>query len=539
MVQVTAAIVAYEPGPALVDLVAALRADDVTVHVVDNGSATGAEHLEAAEALGATVTRLGCNTGVAGALATALDDPGLDDDAWLLTLDQDSRLLAGTVAALAASPATAEPRVAVVAPVVRDDDAGTVVQGDPEARSWYLAERAFTSGALCRVGALREVGGFRRDLFIDLVDWDLCLRLRAAGWLVAVEPAALLRHSIGHATRHDVPGVGPVVTTHHSPDRQYYKVRNFLLLAREGAFAAVPRWAARTGLGLVLGVGKVVAFEDRKAAKLAAMAAGVRDGLAGRGGPRPRRGWRPRPVTGGPRPGVSVCMATYDGTAHLRVQVDSILAQLGPDDELLVQDDHSTDATVALLESYGDPRIQVATNPRNLGVIGTFERVLRRATRPVVLLCDQDDEWLPGKVDAMVAVFADPAVTGVVTDAVIVDETGERGDASYFAHARSGPGVLHNFVKNSYLGCCLAVRREVLDVALPVPRAVRTHDGWIGIVADLMGDVVFLDTPYVRYRRHGGNVSQMHRFGLADIARRRLHLAAHLVRVAPAALRRR
>ena len=222
-----------------------------------------------------------------------------------------------------------------------------------------------------------------------------------------------------------------------------------------------------------------------------------------------------------------------------REELDSILAQLDLDDELLVQDDGASDETVEILRSYDDPRIQLVANERNLGVIATFERCLVRARHDIVFLADQDDEWLPGKIDAMVARFADPHVTGVVTEALIVDGDDAVTGESYFAHVHSGPGVLHNFVKNSYLGCCMAVRRHVLAVALPVPRSVRTHDGWIGITADMMGEVVFLPTPYVRYRRHGGNLSQMERFGLADVARRRLALAAHLARITPLVLRRR
>ena len=541
MLHVRAAIVAYDPGPALADLCRALRAADLPVHVIDNGSTQGIDRLDEAESLGATVTRLGVNSGVAGALTVALDAAAADD--WLLTLDQDSRLLADTAGILARSSAVLDPRVAIVAPLIHDEDGAGLVQGDAEAGSWYLTDKVLTSGALCLVAALRDVGGYRRELFIDLVDWDLCFRLRASGWSIAIEPAAGLLHSIGHATRHHVPVLGDVVTTNHSADRQYYKVRNFLLLAREGTFGAEPGWAARTWLGLLFGAGKVVAFESDKRAKLRAMVRGVADGLAGRGGPRPApAGWRPRsrpPFEPGERPAVSVCMATYNGSAHLRAQVDTILAQLMPGDELLVQDDCSTDDTVTLVESYGDPRIKLEGNAVNAGVIPTFERVLARATHDLVFLSDQDDEWLPGKVEAVVGAFADPAVMGVVTDAVIVDETGLVPDQSYFAHAHSGPGVVHNFLKNSYLGCCLAVRREVLDVALPVPRAVRTHDGWIGICADMLGRVAFLDTPYVRYRRHGANASQMHRFGLLDIVRRRGHLAAHLARIAPVALRRR
>ncbi len=539
---ISAAVVTYEPTSDLVALVTALLAAEIPVHVVDNASTRGLQPLDEVERLGATVTRLPSNTGVAGALNTALAAAGPDE--WLLSLDQDSRLTADMVAVLTASSARLDPRVAMVGPVVRDEHADEIIQGDADAHSWYLVERLLTSGALCRVAALHDVGGFRTELFIDLVDWELCLRLRASGWSMAIEPSALLLHSLGHATRHHVPGVGEVVTTNHSADRQYYKVRNFVLLAREGTLGAEPAWSRRTALGLVLGVAKVAAFESDKTAKLSAMARGLADGLLGRSGPRPQpRGWRPRRMrtigTVGDRPPISVCMATYNGAAHVRVQLDSILAQLRPYDEVLVQDDASTDDTVAIIESYGDARIVIERNVANAGVIPTFERALARAAHELVFLSDQDDEWLPGKVDAMVAAFADPEVMGVVTDAVIVDETGSLPDQSYFTHARSGPGVVHNFVKNSYLGCCLAVRASVLAIALPVPRAVRTHDGWIGICADLLGRVAFLDTPYVRYRRHGDNVSQMHRFGLLDIARRRAALALNLARVTPAVLARR
>lgn len=555
--EVGAAIVSYNPSRSLLELVTGLVRAGMPVEIVDNASTSGSDVLEACVAAGATLTLLDTNTGVAGALARALENTSAE---WLLTFDQDSGLTPDMVERLVQSPATTSARTAVVAPVVLDESTGTALQGDPTAGRWYEVERALTSGSLCRVAALKHVGGFRADLVIDFVDWDLCLRLRQAGWKVAVEPSAVLRHTIGRTSRHRVPFVSQVSTSNHPADRQYYKYRNFVLLGRSGELLHDPMWTVRTALGLTLGVGKVLAFEEDRKAKMVAIAAGLRDGLAGRAGTRPRprpgiRRLRPTPRGGddrgasrttqqvaapdAPRTPVSVCMATYNGARYLRLQLDSVLAQLQPQDELLVQDDGSSDETLEIIGSYDDPRISVVQNVSNLGVISTFERCLSRAGRPIVLLCDQDDEWLPGKVDAMVAAFADPHVTGVVTDAVVVDDEGNPTDDSIFAYFGSGPGVVRNYIKNTYLGCCLAVRREVLDVALPVPRVVRTHDGWIGITADMLGEVVFLPVPYVKYRRHDANVSQMEPFGFADIARRRLSLAAHLVRITPEVLRRR
>jgi GT2 family glycosyltransferase len=559
--RVGAAIVSYNPSSSLVRLVTELVAADIPVEVVDNASTSGSDVLDECAAVGATLTLLDTNTGVAGALDLALEHTTAD---WLLTFDQDSVLTAHTLDQLLGSGATESVRTAIVAPVVRDETTARLLQGDPGQKHWYETRRAITSGSLCRVLALKHVGGFRTDLVIDFVDWDLCLRLREAGWQVAIEPTAVLEHSIGKATTHQLPLIGEVSTSNHSADRQYYKYRNYLLLARSGSLAHDPRWSARTALGLGLGIGKVLAFESDKKSKLSAIAAGVRDGVAGRGGTREtrrdtdrlRRSAPPGPGdsadplrrsasqgsaddTDRVRTPISVCMATYNGARYLRPQLDSILAQLEVDDELLVQDDGSSDDTVDIIGSYGDPRIEVVENSSNLGVIATFERCLSRARNPIVFLCDQDDEWLPGKVRAMVTPFEDPHVTAVVTDALIVDGDNVVTGDSIFAYFHSGPGVLHNFVKNSYLGCCMAVRRDVLAAALPVPRSVRTHDGWIGITADMMGEVVFLPTPYVRYRRHGGNLSQMEPFGLVDVARRRLALAAHLARITPLVLRRR
>lgn len=537
--RVEAVIVSYNPAPSLLRLVKDLVAAEIPVEVVDNASTSGADVLEECAAAGATLTLLSTNTGVAGALNHALESATAE---WLLTFDQDSRLTAHMLEQLLGSNATNDERVAIVAPVVRDEATARPLQGDPGRSGWYETERSFTSGSLCRVAALRHVGGFRTDLVIDFVDWDLCVRLREAGWQIAIEPTAVIEHSIGRATSHRVPLLGEVTTSNHNADRQYYKYRNYLLLARSGELAHDPRWSARTAFGLGLGIGKVLAFESDKRAKLAAIAAGVRDGVVGRSGTRrpdesPRE--RVEEDVSQRRTPISVCMATYNGARYLRPQLDSILDQLGPDDELLVQDDGSSDETPEILRSYDDPRIQLVANERNLGVISTFERCLARARHDIVFLADQDDEWLPGKLDAMVAHFLDPHVTGVVTDALIVDADNAVTGDSIFPHFHSGPGVLHNFVKNSYLGCCMAVRRDVLAVALPVPRSVRTHDGWIGITADMMGEVVFLPTPYVRYRRHGANLSQMEPFGFADVARRRLALAAHLARIAPTALTRR
>lgn len=283
--QVQALVVAYDPGPTLGELCVVLRAAGVRVLVMDNGSTVGADELERCRASGAEVVELGANLGVSGALAAGLARAG--DAEWLLTFDQDSVIDAALLAALLGSVAAAAPRVAMIGPHVVDADSGDLLQGSAGASSPSEVPLLITSGALCRVAALHEVAGFREDLFIDHVDHDVCLRLRGAGWRIMIEPAAVMRHSIGRMRTHRVGGVG-VRNSHHSPDRHYYKYRNFLLLVRSGTARHDTRWTLRTALSLGWGPLKILAFESEKAAKLVAIAAGIRDGLAGRGGPRRR-----------------------------------------------------------------------------------------------------------------------------------------------------------------------------------------------------------------------------------------------------------
>jgi rhamnosyltransferase len=280
---VRALIVSYNPGSKLTSLVETLRHDGCPVLVVDNGSSTGFEHLNACRQLGAAVQLLGENTGVAGALSVGarLVAPSV----WLLTFDQDSVIEPGFVNQLLDSDAAADESVAIVAPRIVDDRAGGLLQG----RVYDSAHRvplAMTSGALTRRRALQSVGGYREAFFIDHVDHDICLRLRRAGYAIALEPRATMRHSVGAMTEHHF-GRLTVRASHHGPDRQYYKYRNFVLLVRNGVALTDLNWALRTTLSLVVAPVKILALEDDKGLKLVAIGAGLRDGALGRGGRRP------------------------------------------------------------------------------------------------------------------------------------------------------------------------------------------------------------------------------------------------------------
>jgi glycosyltransferase involved in cell wall biosynthesis len=219
-------------------------------------------------------------------------------------------------------------------------------------------------------------------------------------------------------------------------------------------------------------------------------------------------------------------MAVYNGERYLEEQLRSILSQLTQYDELVIVDDCSTDGSVALIRALDDTRIKLMHNPRRSGPIRTFEAALGSTTGDVIFFSDQDDVWLPTKVERTLSVFRRENASAVVTDALVVTAEGERIHDSFFAHRGSGPGALKNFYKNTYLGCCMAIDSRVKRWVLPFPRTIPQHDEWIGLVTDLVDRVHFDDTPQIAYRRHSANVTQLHRSAWLRVARLRAGMLA-------------
>lgn len=205
---------------------------------------------------------------------------------------------------------------------------------------------------------------------------------------------------------------------------------------------------------------------------------------------------------------VSICMTTYNGARFLREQLDSILSQMNECDELIISDNGSSDATMILLNSYADPRINIFTFDER-GVVFNFENALKRARGKFIFLADQDDVWLPGRLDIMVnALKMSDLVLG---NAIVVNEDlcVSKPPLGLFDLNYPSHGILSNLVKNSFTGCCMAFNRKILSASLPFPKNIPMHDWWIGVLALRLGKVSYISEPTILYRRHGGNASTL------------------------------
>lgn len=225
---------------------------------------------------------------------------------------------------------------------------------------------------------------------------------------------------------------------------------------------------------------------------------------------------------------VSVCMSVKNGAKYLEEQVESILPQLSAIDELIACDDCSTDKSVSILKSFQDRRIKIIHGPGR-GVISSVEHALRHSTGDLVFLSDQDDVWSRNKIGVMSEHLHDYDL--VVCDCALIDN-GQNESKSFFQLNRSGKGLLKNLIHNSYMGCCMAFRREVLDYALPFPEGIAMHDYWIGLVAELRYKTLFLHEPLVFHRKHASNLSTTGRKSAQPYSKRisqRIHLLKNLV----------
>ncbi|MCB9495706.1 MAG: glycosyltransferase [Fibrobacteria bacterium] len=205
---------------------------------------------------------------------------------------------------------------------------------------------------------------------------------------------------------------------------------------------------------------------------------------------------------------VSVVMPVFRGLPFLPDQVESIVGQLPPDGLLRIRDDGSDDGSHEWLMQRAslDGRIQLLPDRKHLGVVAGVEALLRDLPRGVVFLADQDDVWHPGKVERCLEALSGDASLAI-HDAVRIDARGEELPHRLFERRGWGGGVATNLWKNTFTGCCMAFRTDLLDRALPFPRRIPMHDQWLGILALRHGGVRWIREPLLSYRVHSGNAT--------------------------------
>ena len=225
----------------------------------------------------------------------------------------------------------------------------------------------------------------------------------------------------------------------------------------------------------------------------------------------------------------SIAMATYNGEKYIKEQIESILENMDICDELIISDDGSTDNTVEIIKQYTkkDKRIKYYEGPK-CGVKQNFMNAISHTNGKYIFLSDQDDVWAKDKIKKIDKILEETDCNVVVHNAYICDEKLNIYKKTFFDFRNSGTGRLRNIYKNTYIGCCMAFKRELIDKILPIPNNIEMHDQWIGMLGEKYGKNIFIDECLIKYRRHGNNVSKMHHNPLPVMIKMRINLIIEL-----------
>ena len=226
---------------------------------------------------------------------------------------------------------------------------------------------------------------------------------------------------------------------------------------------------------------------------------------------------------------ISIAMATYNGEKYIEAQLASILKQLPEDAEVVLSDDGSTDRTCELAlemaRKYNRAEsLRIIAGPKQ-GVIKNFEHVLGACKGDVIFLADQDDVWMDGKIEKMMAEI-ERGATCVMHDVRVMNEDlTEELMPSFFAYRGTRAGYAANILKNYFMGCAMAITKDVRDTALPIPETVQMHDQWIGLMNEKHHKkTVLIKEPLLLYRRHETNASDFGHHTVPEMIKLRMHL---------------
>lgn len=226
---------------------------------------------------------------------------------------------------------------------------------------------------------------------------------------------------------------------------------------------------------------------------------------------------------------VDILMATYNGADYIKQQIDSILRQTCQEFYLIIRDDGSSDNTIDILETYAshypDKIYLLKDQKGNLGVRRNFQQMLQYSLYTTkgqyIMLCDQDDIWLPEKIEKTMQkikqiekkadqkdIGKKPVPSLVFTDLMLIDEEGQIISNSMWEYAGVNPKAtaLNKLIHNNVItGCTVMINRKLAELTSSIPAGCDMHDYWIALVASSFGRIDYINESLIQYRQHTKN----------------------------------
>ena len=213
---------------------------------------------------------------------------------------------------------------------------------------------------------------------------------------------------------------------------------------------------------------------------------------------------------------VDVLLPTYNGEKYLGELLDSLLTQTHKNIRIIVSDDCSTDSTPEILKEYQkkDNRIEIYLQEKNLKVVKNIEFLLKKVENKYFMLADQDDVWLPNKIEKSIQKMEQENADLVFGDLEVVDKDLKTIYPSFGDFMLLNRKINKyidsyklNYLYNCVTGCTIISKKEQIPNILPLPNDSKylIHDHWIALMVSLHGRLAYMPEKYIKYRQHGNN----------------------------------
>lgn len=237
---------------------------------------------------------------------------------------------------------------------------------------------------------------------------------------------------------------------------------------------------------------------------------------------------------------IDIVLATYNGQDFLEEQVKSIRQNSGYQkwvNQIIIADDGSTDKTKEIVANISrqDEKIQWFENSSGKkGPKFNFAFGLTKSDADYVMFCDQDDIWLPCKIEKSIKAMQKAEQQQpqgmpilVFSDKQIVDDNLNEICSSYFELKNISKNWHQKFAllcqQNVVSGCTMLFNRALIDKAQPIPKQAYMHDWWLALVASRCGHIEFIDQPLIQYRQHSQNSIGANKRSHFDLFKRFFH----------------
>lgn len=208
---------------------------------------------------------------------------------------------------------------------------------------------------------------------------------------------------------------------------------------------------------------------------------------------------------------INVLMSTYNGEKYLSQQIESIISQTETNWRLIIRDDGSNDSTISIIEKFikKDTRIELIKGD-NIGVINSFFQLVKCSQADFYFFCDQDDVWLPNKIETMLneakkyeekiplLIYSDLKVVdsnlNVINDSMIDDITGPACTT-----------LKEEMRRNCVTGCASMINKALAEVWEKTEDIIM-HDWYLAQIAAAYNNLVYINQPTILYRQHESNV---------------------------------